>query len=465
MLSPDGFQRRLAGAGTVTLGVVFVVFAALSYWQVFRADLGERADNPRVYDSLSDPARGRILDRDGNVLAESSPDGTRVYHNLSLAHIVGYLSAEYGSQGAELAFNDWLVGKAGGSWESALDAEFNRQGRTGLDVALTIDPAAQAAAAEALGGQAGAVVAMDPRTGEILAMVSFPGFDPSQVEANGENLTVDPSAPLLNRATQGLYPPGSTFKAVTAIGALESGLYSPDREVTCPGELVFDGFPVQCGTQGTGTYPFIDAFTFSVNAMFAQVGVDLGWERLLATAAALGFGSSISFELETTPTSVVGPTSELSEALLASTGFGQGEILASPLQMAMVAAAIANGGVLHGPIIGLGVVEDGDFVERFGAGDSRRALPEDVAATMLEFMESVMVAGQANAAAIDGVRVGGKTGTAESGVEGLSHAWFIGIAPVDDPQVVVAVVVEFGGQGSRVAAPIAGEVMRAVLSR
>ncbi len=467
MLTPGGLQQRLAHATTVTLAVVFVVFGALSYWQVFNGDLADRADNPRVAEAVRDPGRGRIIDRGGNVLAESRPDGTRVYLDAAFSHAVGYISPRYGAQGAELAFNSWLTGEAGGSWEAAIEAEFRRQGRRGLDVALTIDPRVQTAAVQALGSRAGAVIALDPKSGEVLAMVSFPGFDANLVDEIGDELTEDELAPLLNRSAQGLYPPGSIFKTVTAVSVLENGVLQPDTQVTCPGELTFDGFVVRCDNvpQGIGTYPFKSAYTFSVNAIFGQAGVDTGWERLLATATRMGFGSAAPFPLESSPTSVVGPASELTQPLLASTAFGQGEILTTPLQMALVASAIANGGVLREPVIGFGAFRDGTLVERFGPGPGRRVMSPEVAATMLDFMESVITAGQAAGVSIPGVRVGGKTGTAESGVEGLSHAWFIGVAPIDDPQVVVAVVVEFAGQGSRVAAPIAGDVMRAVLAR
>lgn len=467
MLQPRGFERRLTAAGVVSVVAVVVFFGALAYWTVFRGDLGERADNPRVVAAITDPSRGRILDREGNVLAESNPDGTRVYRDLSLAHVLGYLSPTYGSQGSELAFNDWLAGKAGGSWSAALDAEFARRGNSGIDVRLTIDPVIQAAAAGSLAGRAGAVVAIDPRNGEVLAMVSNPGFDPGQIEALGEALNNDPATPLVNRATQGLYPPGSTFKTVTASAALDDNVIEPETLVTCPGEIVFDGFPVRCDNvpQGIGTYPFKDAYTFSVNAIFGQVGVDTGWNRLLDMASAFGFGRALDFTLDTAPTSVVGPESELSEALLASTAFGQGEILTTPLQMALVAAAIANDGVAPVPTLGFGAYKDGEQVERFGGQGSHRVMSSETAATMRDFMLSVIEAGQAAGVAIPGVQVGGKTGTAESGVEGLSHAWFIAIAPVDDSSIAVAVVVEFGGQGSQVAAPIAGDVIRAALGQ
>jgi len=466
MLAPGQFERRIGATGTAAVLAVLLFFGALAYWQVFRTDLSDDERNPRVLAAFRGPNRGRILDREGNELAGSLGDGTRYYSDASVAHLVGYLDARYGSQGAELAFNDSLSGQAATSWQGAFDAEFRRQALKGNDVRLTIDPVVQAAAAGALGARRGAVVAINPQNGEILAMVSVPTYDPGALEASGEALLADENAPLLNRATQGLYPPGSTFKAVTAISALENDVIKPDTRVTCPEQIVFDGFPVSCRNvpQGPGTYPFKSAFTFSVNAIFAQVGVKTGWDRLLETAEKLGFGGALDFTLDTAPSQVTNPESKLTTTLLASTSFGQGELLATPLQMAAVAAAIANDGVLVAPHLGLSEM-DGELVARkLGDTSSRRIMSEDVSRIMRDFMVSVVDNQQANGVAMQGVKIGGKTGTAEAG-DGTSHAWFISFAPADNPTIAVAVIVENGGQGGVVAAPIAGTVMRAALAR
>jgi peptidoglycan glycosyltransferase len=297
-------------------------------------------------------------------------------------------------------------------------------------------------------------------------MVSAPGYGPGSIAENGEALNADPSAPLLNRATQGVYPPGSTFKTVTAAAVLEHGVIGPDTTVECPGELVFDGFAVSCSNvpQGVGEYPFRDAYTFSVNAIFAEVGVELGWERLRDTAREFGFGAAIDFALDTTPSQLTSPGEPETVPLLASTAFGQGQLLATPLQMALVAATIANDGMQMRPIIGLAAFNGDQLVEQLESPSGRRVLDSEVAAQVREFMVAVIANGQAGGVAIEGVRVAGKTGTAESGT-GTSHAWFIAFAPADDPQVAVAVVVENGGQGGSVAAPIAGQVIRSALGR
>ena len=451
----------------MALLALIAIFGVLAYWQVWRSDLANDSRNPRVLAAFNNPARGRILDREGNELAASLPNGERHYTDASVAHLVGYIDARYGSQGAELVFNSRLSGQQASSWEAAFAAEFRRANRPGLDVRLTIDPAVQRAAAAALGSRRGAVVALDPRNGEVLAMVSVPTYDPGGLAERGEALLKDPSAPLLNRATQGLYPPGSTFKTVTATSLLENNVITPETTVTCKDQVVIDGFPIRCDNvrQGPGTYPFKSAFTFSVNAIFAEQGVKLGWDRLLATARDFGFGSNLPFTLPTAETQVHSPESKLTKTLLASTAFGQGEILATPLQMAAAAAAIANGGVLVTPHLGLSALDGSRVVEDLGTVGQRRVMSAEVARTMRDLMVSVVDNGQAAGVAMPGVKVGGKTGTAELSDNGTSHAWFIAFAPAENPVIAVAVVVERGGRGGEVASPIAGQVIKAALAR
>jgi peptidoglycan glycosyltransferase len=461
-MDADPFQHRIGSASAVALAVGLLFVTMLAYRQVFQSDLAERDGNPRLLADFANPGRGRILDRDGNVLAESGENGERRYLDASVAHAVGYLDARFGSQGAELAFNEQLTGGAGPSIRDAIEREFRRTVIVGDDVRLTLDPVVQRAAAQALGARKGAVIALDPRNGEVLAMVSVPTYDPGALT---DAQLRDPTSPLLNRATQGLFPPGSTFKTVTAASAMENGVIRPETSVTCPGQLVFDGFPVSCNNvpQGTGTYPFRNAYTFSVNAIFAQTGVALGWDRLNATARDFGFGGALSFTLDTAPTQVHASGSKETTALLASTAFGQGELLATPLQMAVVTATIANDGLMAPPHLGLEVSRNGRPLSRLESGASRRVISTEIAKTMRDFMVSVVANNQANGVTIPGIAIGGKTGTAESG-RGTSHAWFIAFAPADNPRIAIAVVVEDGGQGGVVAAPIAGQVIRAALS-
>ena len=463
MLQQGQFERRVGAIASAGLLLLVVIFGALAYWQVWRTDLATDEHNPRVLASFTDPLRGRIMDRDGNVLAESLADGTRTYTDASLAHAIGYLSAQFGSRGAELVFNQYLEGTIGESWEGAVNAEFKRSRQQGLDVRLTIDSRVQAAATAGLGARRGAVVAINPQNGEVLAMVSVPTYDPGGLT---DAIVNDDSSPLLNRAAQGLYPPGSTFKTVTAISALENDVVKPDTTVECQNQKVFDGFPVSCRNvpQGEGRYPFKNAYTFSVNAILAEVGVKTGWVKLAETAARLGFGSEIAFTTDTTASQLTAEGTDASTSLLASTAFGQGELLATPLQMALVAAAVANGGVIVDPHIGLAAFDGEARVASLEAPGSHRVMSNEVSRIMRDFMVSVVDNQQANGVAIPGIKVGGKTGTAETG-SGTSHAWFIAFAPADKPTIAVAVVVENGGQGGVVASPIAGAVIRAALGK
>jgi peptidoglycan glycosyltransferase len=461
----DGPANRVVAVAILAL---MVIAGALAYWQVFRGDLANEQRNPRIFAVYTNPNRGRILDADGNVLAESLPDGTRRYTDASVAHILGYIDPRYGSQGVELVANGALSGESEIGWAGALDEEFRRSPPEGRDVQLTIEAAVQRAAALALGERKGAVVALDAETGEVLAMVSVPTYDPGALSTSGESLLTDPESPLLNRATRGLYAPGSTFKTVTAAAIFDFNVLKPEDEVTCPGEIVVEGFPISCSNvaQGVGTYPFADAYIYSVNAVFGDVGANvLGWDRLEDMAARLGFGRAIDFEFDTEVSQIRGQDSPRTKVLLASTAFGQGEILATPLQMALVASAVANGGVVVPPHVIAAELEDGRVVREHSGGVPNRAMDNDVAATMRGLMIEVIRRGQAAGFSDVEFTVGGKTGTAEPGDGQQSHAWFISFGESDERKVAVAVVVENGGQGGSVAAPIAAEVLKAALGR
>lgn len=456
-------MRALRVAASVVIVVALTFVGALVYWQTFRDDLNAHPANPRVAAALAAPGRGRILDRDGDVLAQSLPDGRRSYRTAATAHVVGYLSWRFGAQGAEQAYNDELLGRRGGDWLAALRTELVRGPAHGFDVRLTIDLGVQMAAALALGNRRGAVVALDVRTGDVLAMVSWPNWDPNAFAEVAESLLTDPNSPLLNRATQGLYPPGSTFKVVTAAAALREGLLTPDTLVSCDDAYVVAGYSVSCANvpQGPGTYPFRDAFAYSVNAVFAQVGVELGWQSLLRMARDFGFERPIPFDFPTAASRVVSPEAHLTDPLLASTAFGQGELLATPLQMALVAATVANNGILVEPRLFAGLYDGDRRLSGPRPTPSRRVLDESVAAALRQMMEEVVLRGQANLGPVP-VAVAGKTGTAETG-RGTSHAWFVGYAPANGPKIAVAVVVEDGGRGGEVAAPVAGAVIAAAM--
>jgi peptidoglycan glycosyltransferase len=315
-----------------------------------------------------------------------------------------------------------------------------------------------------MGNRVGAAVAIDPKTGEILAMVSNPTYNANAIDEQGEALRADPNNPLLNRATQGLYPPGSTFKTVTAAAALETGAWTTDKRFTCRNAIFIEGFRVACANvpQGEGTYDFGYGYVHSINALFAQVGVDIGWGTLREYSARFGIGADLGTEIDESPSLVGNGTSK---AALGSTAFGQGELLTTPLQMALVAAAVANKGEVPQPHLVLRVLDPKERpVLEKNPHNRGRAMNERTAATLRDLMVRNVAEAAGAPAAIPGIQVAGKTGTAETGrPDEPPHAWFIGFAPANDPKIAVAVIIEHAGFGGSVAAPIAGRIMRAAL--
>jgi peptidoglycan glycosyltransferase len=362
----------------------------------------------------------------------------------------------------------------------------------GADLVLTIDVDVQRAAAAALGDRAGAVVALDPRTGEVLALVSQPTYDPGRLEAEWERIREDPSHPLVNRATSGLYPPGSTFKVVTAAAAVELGKVDLQERFPCQEGVVVEGWHLPCKSPPQPpTLTFAQALAWSSNPVFARVGLDLAsptpidlgddaprpywWEThgvldsfevLRAYAERFGIGSSIPFDLPTEDGQIIA-SDEPTPVLVAATAFGQGELLVTPLHMVLVAATVANDGLVPQPYLVAEIRQPNGVTlhpHRPGEGQ-RRAIKPETAAVLRDMMRLGVTEGWARTAALPNVAVAGKTGTAEVGGGADHHAWFIGFAPYEAPRVAVAVVVEHGGDGTAVAGPIAREVLAAALRR
>ena len=455
-------SRRIGHLGLALLLGYLLLALGLAYWQAVRAGalvVDQRVSAERTQVRAQRVTRGRILDRNGEVLAETltAADGTRsrVYTSPGAVHAVGFRSIRFGAAGAEAAGDDVLSGRAGGGPETTL-RELLHLPVYGGDVRLTLDGGLQAAAEAAMAGAPGAAVALNPRTGELLALVSNPGFDGASVEEQWEQLRARPDSPLLNRVTQGLYTPGSTFKTVTLAAALEAGLLTADTAAECPARIEVIGHPVVSNNEPPGkrTRTVADAFAYSCNTFFAQLGVALGPERLTAMVEALGLLEAAPFELPT----VEGRLQRTADFLeddrgLAVTAFGQGELLLTPLQLALIAAAVANDGLVPTPRL---IADDVPAV-------SRRAMSSRTAQTLAAIMEYSVQEGWAQTAAIPGVRIAGKTGSAELGEGESSHAVFIAFAPVEDPQVAVAVLKERAGAGSREAGPVARAIIAAAL--
>ena len=471
-------------------GVVLVLYALLlgftSYWSVFDAEgLEENPDNKRPLLLEQKIKRGDILTSDGNVIARSLPQGRgegeifiRTYPEGDLyGNPIGYSFVERGRVGFELSHNDELVGNKT-EFLSILD-ELQGNEQVGSNVFSSIDSRAQRVATDALGGEPGSVVAIVPDTGEIRAMVSVPTYDPNDLRSDAafQRLnTADPPA-IINRATQSVYPPGSTMKVVTATAALESGEFDPGTVLNSDSPKPISGVPLEnAGGQSFGDIDMETALTNSVNTYWAQVGEELGTETMYRYMDRFGFNALPDIDY---PEFQLSPSGEYFEGTLLGAGsdqidvgrmaIGQDKLLVTPLQMAEVAATVANGGERMCPRLWTRVVDADQRTEELGGGDRcARVMDEDTAETLTGMMEDVVNEGTGGAAALAADQVAGKTGTAEvfarEGCAEDNQAWFIGFAPSDDPEIAVAATVECtSSQGGEVAAPIAQQVMEVIL--
>jgi penicillin-binding protein A len=467
-------SRAIRQSALAVLFGFLVLSGGLVYWQVIRSqDLDSASSNPRAAEASLTEQRGAIYDMSGQVLAHSveGPDRhfQRIYTDTSLAQTIGYVSTRYGLDGLEASYNGYLSGQQGSDPVTAVWDDISRQPSRGNDLVLTIDSRLQKIAAQALGDRPGAVIALDPSSGAVRAIVSAPSYDPNKLEDLGPTLLQTASKPLLNRVTHGLYPPGSTYKTVTASAALDSGVVKPSDQYQCSGDgILIRGFRIACtnAPPGETQWDFLHAFAYSINATFAQVAVQLGAARFTDYSHRFGIGEPLNFDTDVSKSLVAQPGTTMDDVLLASSGFGQGQLAVTPLQMALVAAAIANHGLEPTPYL-VGEVRDpdGNVISDRHPDPRGQAIRPETAATMQQFMVTAVREGFGQAAGLEGLDVAGKTGTAETGTSAASHAWFIGFAPASAPRIAVAVIVENGGAGSQAAGPIAGQIFRAVLSR
>jgi peptidoglycan glycosyltransferase len=478
--------RSLAVALMVLFGALFVQINNL---QIFQAKkLNEHPVNTRAIVRDFARPRGVIQTADGVVVAQSvEVDGElkrlRQYPEGPLfAHITGYLSFAYGAEGIERTYNDELVGRDQKFELKDLSDLLVKQEQVG-NATLTISKKLQQIAAEQLGERKGAVVAIDPTTGGILAMASYPSYDPNamashnlrQAKAAYDALNADPNKPLLSRAFRERYFPGSSFKVVTAAAALATGsasltnpVYPVLTEIPLPnsgGQTLRNFGGSSCGG------PLPEALRVSCNTAFAQLGMDMGAQKLSEGAARFGFGEAPPFDLPFAATSNFPPASAFTRDLpgLAKSAIGQQDVAATPLEMAMVAGGIANGGTIMTPHV-LNEIRDaeGNVVKRIDPKPWKEAVPPDVAAQVRDMMVNVVDAGTGAAARIPGVQVAGKTGTAQTGLD-TNHVWFISFAPAVNPKIAVAVMLEnlpvaSEATGGGLAAPVAKAVMQAALS-
>ncbi len=472
------------------VAVLFCLLLISTTWIQFVSakSLNAREDNRRTLLSSYGRDRGQILIADTAVAASSpSKDELKYIRGYSsgpaYAHVTGYYSFIYGASGGlEATENALLSGRSDKLFYRRVSDLFTGRKAQGASLQLTINPAVQQAAIDGLGGQRGAAVALDPKTGAILAMVSAPSFDPNAlashdlkaVETAYKSLNADPTRPLVNRSIAGnLYPPGSTFKIVTAATALSSGKFKPDS--TIPGPAVLDlpqttvglatDDKVPCGPNDETT--LAAAVRTSCNSAFGWLGMQVGADALRQQASAFGFGEPLSVPMKVTPSSV---PADLNQPQLAQSAIGQYDVRVTPLQVAMVAAGVANHGSVMKPyLVQTVLAPDLSTIDTAKPEELSRAVSVTVADQLTVMMEDAVNNGTGTAAKIPGVRVAGKTGTAQHAAGAAPHAWFMCFAPADDPKIAIAVVVEDGGKlgneafGGTVAAPIARAMIEAAL--
>lgn len=479
--------------------VGFVMFALLfgstSWVQYVTADSlnNNPLNNRRILDQLARD-RGPIL-VDGTPIAYSEPvDDKYKYQrkygsdNLdprAYASLTGYYSVVSGASGMERAAGDYLSGDSDALFYDKVGSFFTGEQPRGAAVELTIDPKVQQAAWDGLGNQNGAAVALDPKTGKILAMASTPGWDPNALASHDtteaseafKNLEAAEGKPAYNRAIGGnLYPPGSTFKVLVAAAALESGDYEPDSQLNGPATLdlpqttatIGNSHPGACRNGGKPT--LADSLAESCNTSFDSLGMDLGEDAVAKQAEKFGFGEDLEIPLNVTPSSF---PSDLNPPQLAQSSLGQFEVRSTPLQMAMMTAGIANGGKMMKPqlvdrVLNANTLEP---ISETRPSQMSRPVSGDTADKLTDMMTGVVENGTASVAKMGDTKVAAKTGTAQHAKGAAPHAWFISFAPADDPQVAVAVVVENGGNagneayGATVAGPIAKNMMEAVVEK
>ncbi len=468
---------------SIQLVRIQVVQGDVTAKRVARAANGDSLANPRLQNESLSIRRGRMFDRNGVLVADTVRQGdvwARVYPEPESAYLVGYYSPlRYGNAGLEASFDEELSGRAANNpfvrWENEL---LNRS-QTGVDLQLTLDANLQRHAHELLDGRPGAVVLLEVGTGAVRTMASNPNYDPNRLftgnpgdaEAAGvywERLISDEDAPLVLRATEGLFSPGSTFKTVTASAAVDSGLANPSSTYEDDGALVVEGHTIpefNRPDDTIDTWTLSDGLAWSLNVVLARVGLQLGPEGLQEYATRFGFGEEIPFDLPVARSQLASTPDFLdSPAALADTAFGQGQILTTPLQMALVAAGIANDGVIMQPYLVSGTRDgEGNLTRETEPSVWQRPISSESAAQVQDMMVNAVENGYAAGAQIEGLVVGGKTGTAEVD-NGEPHAWFIAFVGDPEPRYAVAVVLEHGGVGLGDSLAISRDMLAAAMA-
>lgn len=461
-------KQNIKKLGIMIIGLLVVLIFFLSYLNVVRGpEITANPYNRRFQEYENQVRRGTIYDIEGNVLAEtkiSGDENKRVYpFGRDTAHLLGYISERYGRTGLESEYDRYLLGMEGADRVSNYFNRLLDKEQQGGEVTLTIDAYLQGMAMDMLEGRRGAIVLLDPGTGAIRVMASSPSFDPNILEDLWPQLFTDDSSPLLNRAVQGAYPPGSTFKIVTAAGILAVKPDYADKTFYCPGYIEVNGYRLN-DTAVHGEVNLTEAIAESCNTTFAQLGLDQGAQNFARTVNAFGIMKDPGIGITVRP-GTMAASENMIPTELASSAIGQGEMLVSPLHMALAAAAIANKGEIMRPYL-VETVKDsrGETLQQGSARHWLSATTPEISGIIKKGMIDAVRIGTAKAAAVPGFQVAGKTGSAQN-PHGQTHAWFIGFVPADQPSLAVAVIFENAGSGGAEAAPAAAHLLSAALNR
>lgn len=452
--------------------IFFILGLYTAYIQVIKAkefrELMKKDDSPRSRERVE--YRGKICARDGTVLAiskKSAKPGGRAYPMKEISEpMLGYLSLIYNKGGLEEKLDKYL--RAQELSEDFWGYILRRQPR-GQDVYLTIDAGIQTAAVKALGDKKGAVIVMNPGNGEILAMASNPAFKPEQVEARWNQLTSSSESPFLLRPVNGSYPPGSVFKLLTLAACLEEGIVTPQTVFNCPGSYPIsyyrgDYYVTEAGGAAYGSLTAEDALVYSSNVAFAQMGLKLKKDGFLKYLRDFGFQDPPDFELRELG-NILPDREELTDSQLAQCAFGQGVLSVTPFSIALMVSAFANKGEICQPrIIKSRVDENGNTVYKVEHTVWKSPVTSGTAKKVHDAMVQVVERGTARSARIEGLKIAGKTGSAENPM-GETHAWFACFAPADNPKILIVVIIENGGYGGKVAAPVAKEILEKTLAK
>ncbi|GLC29656.1 peptidoglycan D,D-transpeptidase FtsI family protein [Clostridium omnivorum] len=453
------------------------IISYITYFELFKAqDIAKSQYNKRLWAIRNEVLRGTIYDRNMKPLTKSDRVNTetqkREYTGGALfAHALGYVDIKYGMTGLENTYDPDLMHAQSQSLIEYIKNKGKAEEKIGRNLKTTLDYNVQKTAFDMLGDNRGAVVALNPKTGEVLALVSKPSFDPNDLANSWADLNKEGSnRPLLNRATSGLYPPGSTFKTVTSVSALENIKGITTRRFEDKGKIYFNNkYSLNnFGGEVLGNIGFKEAYYESSNAFFGTIGMELGNDKLKETAEKFYFNKNIPSEGLVIENSKFPKVPKTEPGNIAQTAIGQGADLATPMEMALVASTIANDGVMMRPSLVKEVIDPkGNLVRSIEPQILSNVTSKDNAAIMKDYMRAVVTNGTGGNAEVPGIKVAGKTGTADHNDEpnSIPHSWFIGFAPYDNPQIAVAVIVEDGGQGGIAAAKIAGQVMKSALKK